>query len=150
MIKQTIESDIKSAMLSGDKVLASALRTLKSVILDAEIAGNKRDIGITDQEAVALLQKELKKRGEAAELYDQGGNAEQAASERYEETVIQKYLPKQLSEDEVSTLIDQAVAEYEGELNNQAMGKLIASVKQKSGGAADGALVAQLVKARLS
>lgn len=150
MIKQTIDQDIKSAMLSGDKRLVSALRSLKSVILSAEIAAGKREEGIGDQATIGLLQKELKKRTEAATLYDQGGNAESAAEERYEETVIQRYLPKQLDEAEINQLIDQAVTEYDGELNGQAMGTLIGAVKAKSGGAADGALIARLVKARLS
>ncbi|MGI9027920.1 MAG: GatB/YqeY domain-containing protein [Candidatus Saccharimonadales bacterium] len=150
MIKQTIDQDIKSAMLAGDKPLVEALKTVKSAILYAEVAAKKREEGLAEPEVVAILQKELKKRGEAAQLYDQGGNAEQAASERYEETVIQKYLPAQLDEAAINVLIDQAVAEYNGELNGQAMGKLIGAVKQKAGGAADGALVARLVKARLS
>ncbi len=150
MIKQTIDQDIKSAMLGGDKQLAEALKMLKSVILYAEVASGKRETGLPDQEVVALLQKELKKRTEAAQMYEQGGNAEQAASERNEEIIIQKYLPKQLDVSAVNELIDQAIAEYESELDNQAMGKLIAAVKEKSGGAADGATVARLVKARLS
>lgn len=149
MIKQTIDQDIKTAMLAGDKPLAQALRTIKSAILDAEVNQNKRDTGLEDAEIIAILQKEQKKRAEAAALYEQGGNAEQAADERYEETIIAKYLPKQLDEAEVSALIDAAVAEYDGELNGQAMGKLIGAVKQKAGGAADGALIARLVKARL-
>lgn len=150
MIKQTIDQDIKSAMLSGDKQLVQALKTIKSAILYAEVAAGKRDEGLDDQAVVALLQKELKKRGEAARLYEQGGNDEQAANERFEETVIQRYLPSQLDEEAINTLIDQSIRELDIELNNQAMGKLIAAVKQKSGGAADGALVARLVKARLS
>ncbi len=149
MIKQSIDQDIKTAMLSGDKRLTNALRNLKSAILSAEIAGGKRDEGLSDPEAIAVLQKELKKRTEAAELYDRGGNLDAAAEERYEEEVIQKYLPEQLSEEAINRLIDEAVAEYDGELNNQAMGKLIGAVKQKSGGAADGAMIARLVKARL-
>lgn len=150
MIKQTIDQDIKTAMLAGDKRLASALRTVKSAILAAEVDTNKRDEGLSDQESIAVLQKELKKRNEAANLYDQGGNAESAASERFEVEVIQRYLPAQLTEDEINALIDQGIAEKNLELNNQAMGQLIGYVKEKSGGAADGALVARLVKARLS
>ena len=150
MIKQTIDQDIKSAMLAGDKPLVSALKTLKSVILYAEVAAGKREEGLDDQTVVALLQKELKKRAEAAQLYEQGGNLEQAANEHFEETVIQKYLPAQLDETAVNRLIDEAIDELGIDLNNQAMGQLIGAVKQKSGGAADGALVARLVKARLS
>ena len=150
MIKQTIDQDIKSAMLSGDKRTVNALRNLKSAILSAEIATGKRDEGLNDQEVIGLFQKELKKRAEAAVLYEQGGNQEQADEEHFEETVIQKYLPKQLSETEVGALIDEAINELGIELNNQAMGKIIAAVKEKSGGAADGALIARMVKERLS
>jgi uncharacterized protein len=148
MIKQTIDQDIKTAMLSGDKRMANALRNLKSAILSAEIATGQREEGLGDTETISLLQKELKKRSEAAALYEQGGNAESAAEEHYEETVIQKYLPKQLSEAEINELIDRALAEYDGEPDGRAMGVLIGAVKAKSGGAADGALIARLVKAR--
>lgn len=147
MIKQTIDQDIKSAMLAGEKQLVQALKTLKSAILYAEVAAGKRDEGLPDQEVITLLQKELKKRTEAAKMYEQGGNADSAAQEHFEETVIQGYLPQQLTEDEVNALVDQAVAELGV---GAGMGALIGVVKQKSGGAADGALVARLVKARIS
>lgn len=150
MIKQTIDQDIKAAMLGGDKRLAEALRTVKSAILDMEISTGKRQEGLSDQESVTVLQKELKKRAEAAALYEQGGNNESAQAERFEEEVIKRYLPKQLTDTEINALIDQGIRELQLELNNQAMGKLIAYVKDKSGGAADGALTAQLVKARLT
>ena len=150
MIKQSIDQDIKSAMLSGDKRLAGALRNLKASILSAEVDSGKRDQGLSDTEAVGVLQKELKKRAEAAHLYEQAGRSDQAAEERFEEEAIKKYLPKQLTETEIDVLIDEAIQEAKIELNNQAMGKIIAAVKLKSGGAADGATVAQLVKARLN
>ena len=150
MIKQTIDQDLKSAMLSGDKRTVNALRNIKSAILSAEIATGKREEGLADQETITLLQKEQKKRAESAVLYEQGGNAESAAEERFEEEVIQKYLPKQLDETEIKALIDEVIAELNIELNNQAMGRIIAGVKQKAGGAADGATVARLVKERLS
>ena len=150
MIKQTIDQDIKSAMLSGDKRTANALRIIKSAILSAEIAAGKRDEGLSDPETISLLQKEQKRRTEAAALYHQGGNQEQADEEKFEEELIANYLPKQIGEAEINQLIDQAVKELTVELNPQAMGQLIGLVKQKSGGAADGATVARLVKARLS
>jgi uncharacterized protein len=150
MIKQTIDQDIKAAMLAGDKRLTTTLRGLKSAILSVEIETGKRDQGLNDQEAIGVLQKEVKKRIEAADLYEQSGNIEQANEERFEQDAIQKYLPKQLTEGEIDALIDEAIAEFKIELNNQAMGKLIAAVKDKSGGAADGATVAKLVKVRLN
>lgn len=150
MIKQAIDQDLKAAMLSGDKDMVNALRTLKGAILDAEIAAGKRDEGLDEPVVITLLQKELKKRTEAATMYEQGGNTESADAEKYEQSVIQKYLPKQLDEAEIKELIEAAVTEYDGELNMQAMGKIISAVKDKSGGAADGAAVAKLVKERLS
>jgi uncharacterized protein YqeY len=150
MIKQTIDQDIKTAMLSGDKRTANALRNVKSTILAAEIAAGKRDEGLPDQEVIGLLQKEQKKRIEAAELYDKGGKPEQAEEERFEKDLIQNYLPQQLSEDEINQLVDQVIAELGIEFTQQAMGRVIAGVKEKSGGAADGATVARLVKARLA
>lgn len=150
MIKQKIDQDIKSAMLSGDKRTANALRNLKSAILSAEVDAGKRDSGLSDQEAVSVLQKELKKRTEAAFMYEQGENAEMAAEERFEEELIKNYLPKQLTDQEIEELIDEAIRDAEIELNPQAMGKLIAAVKERSGGAADGAAIARLVKARIS
>ncbi len=118
MIKQDIDQDIKTAMLSGDKRTANALRNLKSSILAAEIATGKREEGLSEQETISLLQKEQKKRVEAAELFDKGGNPEQAEEERFEKDLIQKYLPKQLSEDEVNQLIDQAIEELGAEFNH--------------------------------
>lgn len=147
MIKQQIDQDIKSAMLSGDKRTANALRNVKAAILSAEIATGKREEGLADPEAISLLQKEQKKRAEAAVLYKVGGNEEQVGEEKFEEELIAKYLPKQLSEDEINGLIDEAVKGLaEGQRN---MGQIIGAVKQKSGGAADGATVARLVKERL-
>src|SRR5207302_1072349 len=75
-VKQQIDQDLKAAMLSGDKTLATTLRGLKSSILNAEIAGGKRETGLSDDETVQVLSKEAKKRQESADLYVQGGNSE--------------------------------------------------------------------------
>jgi uncharacterized protein len=149
MIKQEIEDDLKKAMLAGDKRLVTVLRTIKGAILDVEIAKNCRDTGLPDEEVVALLQKESKKRGEAAVLYSSGNDAERAASERYEQDVLAKYLPKQLEEAEISKIIDTVISEV-GEADIQQMGKIIGAVKAKTGPSADGAVIARLVKERLT
>ncbi len=149
MIKQTIEQDLKSAMLAGDKPLVLTLRGLKSVILYAEVAAAKRTEGLTDQAVIGLLQKESKQRQEAADLYAQGGNQEQKDSELREKAIIDAYLPAAMDERQVSQLIDQAADEL-GAISPQTMGQIIGRVKALSGGSADGALIARLVKARLS
>ncbi len=135
-------------MIAGDKPLVTTLRGLKSAILYAKIAGQSRDKAMSDGEIIAVLQKEAKKRQESADLYVQGGSNEKAQSELFEKRVIEKYLPAQLSEQEVSELVEWAV----GELGNgaQSMGPVIALVRQRAGGSADGALIARLVKERLA
>lgn len=149
MVKQAIDQAIKTAMLAGDKRQANALRNFKSAILNAEVNSGKRDVGLGDDEVIALLQKEQKKRVEAAALYDKGGNEAAAAEERYEAELIQAYLPEQLDEAGVNTLIDEALMGLGEPLTPQVMGRVIGAVKQAGGAAVDGGMVARLVKARL-
>lgn len=148
MLKQRIDQDVKKALLGGNKVLATTLRGLKSAILYAEVAKGLRDSGLPDEEIIQLLAKEAKKRQESADLYKQGGNLEKAEAELTEKEVIEQYLPKQLSDEELAAIIDGVIAEI-GETGMQAMGKVIAGVKQKAGAQADGARIAKMVKERL-
>jgi len=147
-LKQRIDQDLKQALLGGDKVLATTLRGLKSVILYAEVAQNMRAEGLPDDQIITLLAKEAKKRQESADLYQQGGNAERATAELTEKAVIERYLPAQLSDQELSAIIDEIIAEV-GATGPQAMGQVIAGVKQKSNGQADGSRIATMVKERL-
>lgn len=148
MLKARIDQDLKTALLAGDKVLATTLRGLKSVILYAEVAKGSRDQGLPDDEIILLFSKEAKKRQESADLYKQGGNEEKAAAELLEKRVIESYLPAQLSDDELSKLVDEAIAEA-GASGPSAMGQVIGLVKQKTAGQADGSRIAQLVKQHL-
>jgi uncharacterized protein len=148
-IKQQIDADLKTAMLGGDKVLTTTLRGLKSAILDVEIAQNKRDTGLTDEEVTGILVKESKKRQESAEFFTQGGNDVKAAEEKAEKEVIAKYLPAQLTEDDILALVNEAITAT-GATGMQDMGKVMGMVKQKAGASADGAIVARLVKEKLS
>lgn len=148
-LKQQIDSDLKQAMLSGDKVLTTTLRGLKSSILYAEVSAGKRDEGLADSEIMELLTKESKKRQESADLYTQGGNQESAAAELAEKEVIARYLPEQLTEDQLRELITNAIQETNA-TGMQDMGKVIAAAKQTAGPSADGARIAQIVKERLA
>jgi uncharacterized protein YqeY len=148
MLKPRIDQDLKKALLAGDKVLVTTLRGLKSVILYAEVAKGARDEGLADEEIIALFSKEAKKRQESADLYKQGGNEEKAAAELSEKAVIEAYLPKQLSDEELERLIDEAISNLDA-AGPSAMGQVIGVVKQKTAGQADGARIAQLVKERL-
>src|SRR5579871_1791390 len=109
-IKEQIDQDLKNALMSGDKTKVSALRLIKSAIGYEEVAKNKRDSGLSDEETISLLAKEVKKRDESALLYKQGGDEERAQKELDEKKLIENYLPEQLSEDEVASLVDQAIA----------------------------------------
>lgn len=147
-IKQQIDSDIKTAMLAGDKETVTTLRGLKAVILNVEVAKNAREAGLADDEVVALLQKEAKKRQESADLFAQGGNTEKQQAELTEKEIIGKYLPKQMDEAELAGVVDSVIAEL-GVSGMQAMGQVIGVVKAKTGASADGAMIARIVKDKL-
>jgi uncharacterized protein YqeY len=137
-------------MLSGDSLRVETLRGLKSVILYADVATKKRDTGgVDDDEVLTLLAKEVKKRQESADLYVQGGSQERADKELAEKAIIEAYLPAQMSEEEITTIIDAIIAE-QGAEGMQAMGKVIGAVKAKTGNSADGSVIARLVKERLN
>lgn len=148
-IKEQIDADLKTAMLGGDKVLATTLRGLKAAVLNVEIAENKRDNGLSDDEVIAILGKEAKKRQESADLYTQGGNAEKAAAETLEKQVIEKYLPTQMDDEALKNLVESTITET-GAAGMQDMGKVIGIVKAKAGASADGGRIAAMVKERLS
>lgn len=149
MLEQKIEQDLKTALLGGDKQRVSTLRGLKSVLQYSKVATGKRETGLTDDEVVGLLSKEAKKRQESADLYIQGGSSERAQAELAEKTIIEEYLPAQLSEEELRKFVDEAIAST-GASGPQDMGKVIGQVRTKAGAAADGAAIASLVKERLS
>jgi uncharacterized protein YqeY len=149
-LRQQLDDDVKAALLGGDSLRVETLRGLKSVILYADVAAKKRDNGgISDDEILGLFAKEVKKRQESADLYVQGGSQERADKELTEKTIIESYLPAQLSEAELGAIIDSVIAE-QGAEGMQAMGKVIGAVKAKAGNTADGSMIAKLVKERLN
>lgn len=150
MIRQQIDNDLKAAMLAKDALKMETLRGLKSVILYADVAAKARETGgIPDDEVLALLAKEAKKRQESADLYVQGGSQERADKELAEKAIIEGYLPAQMSDEELAGVIDEVIKE-QGAEGVQAMGKVIGAVKAKVGNTADGSKIAQLVKERLA
>ena len=147
-IKERIEQDLKQALLGGDKFTATTLRGIKGVILNAEIESGEREDGLGDEALVGLLAKEAKKRQESAELYEQGGNVERAEAELTEKRLIEAYLPAQLSDEELSDMIDDIIAEKQAS-GLQAMGTIIGAVKSRTGASADGGRIAKIVKEKL-
>ena len=147
MIETQLEQDIKTAMLAGDKGRVLTLRTVKSVLLSAKVAAGTRDSLLPDPVVITLLSKEAKKRQDSAELYKQGGNDMRAEAELSEKAMIETYLPAQLSESAIVAIVDEVIASLG---NTAAMGPVIGQVKAKTNGAADGALIAKLVKEKLA
>lgn len=147
-VKEQINADLKAAMLSRDKTRATTLRGLKSVILNAEIASGKRDTGLNDSEVIALVRKEVKKRQESVELYKKGANQEKAQAELEEIKIIEKYLPQQISDDELEKAINQAISEV-GDTSVQAMGGIISRTKELTKDGADGGRIATAVKQKV-
>jgi uncharacterized protein YqeY len=149
-LRQQIDDDVKAALLGGDSLRVETLRGLKTVVLYADVAAKKRDTGgISDDEMLSLFAKEAKKRQESADLYVRGGSQERADKELAEKAIIESYLPAQLSEAEITEIVDGVIAE-QGAVGPQAMGKVIGAVKAKAGNAADGSMIAKIVKERLN
>lgn len=147
-LAETIQNDLKAALLGGDRFRGEVLRNLKAAILNEEVAQNKRDEGLADAEIERIIAKEIKKRQESIKLYEDNGRPELAESEKMESGILEEYMPSQLSESEVLHIVEQTVEEM-GATGMQSMGLVIKAVKDKVGNTADGALVARLVKEQL-
>lgn len=143
-----ISSEMKTALLGGNRFRGELLRNIKAAILNEEVALGKRDAGLSDAEIEAVLARELKKRRESAELYRQNDRDDLADIEQQELEIIQEFLPEQLNDDEVRQIVEQTVAEL-GEIDAQNMGRVIGAVKAKLGQSVDGARLAQIVKETL-
>lgn len=144
-LKETISNDLKAAFLGGNRFISDTLKGLKAAILNQEIALGKREEGLTDAEVEAVVQKEVKKRRESAEIYTQAGRDELAQKELDEMAILEKYLPQQLSEAEIEALLRQIIDEGKLTLDAKNQGMLIGQVKKRVGSAADGAIVARVV-----
>lgn len=148
-MQEQIDKDLKQALLSGDKPKAETLRGIKSALLNEAISQGARETGLSDEQIQKILARESKKRQEAADLYVQGGSQERADAELAEKAIIDGYLPEQLSEADVAGIVDEVIAKA-GQVSMQDMGRLIGAVKGRTAGQADGALIARLVKEKLS
>ena len=149
MVVDDITAALKQALLAHDSEMATTLRSLKSAVLNAEIAAGKRETGLPEAEVVGLIQKEAKKRQESATIYRQAGDDARADKELSEKKIIDQYLPAQLDETAVLVLVEAAIADL-GASSMADMGKVIGAVKAKAGASADGSLIAKLVKEKLN
>jgi uncharacterized protein YqeY len=145
---EQISEDIKKAMLAKDKVSLEALRGIKKEMLEAKTAkGASGDL--TDEAAVKILQKMVKQRRDSAEIYKQQNRPELAENELAEMAVIERYLPKQMTEEELSAALKEIIAEV-GATSAKEMGKVMGVASKKLAGKADGRLISEKVKSLLN
>src|SRR6185295_7203360 len=143
-LKQQIDNDIKKAMLAKNKEELDALRSIKSMILLAETEkGVSADIS-SDTES-KLLMKAAKQRKESADIFQQQNRQDLAEKELAQLEIISRYLPKQLSEEEIASKVKEIIAQV-GAKGPQDMGKVMGAANKALSGQADGKVISELVK----
>ncbi len=145
-LKARITADMKSAMKAGDK---DRLRTVRLILADIQRSEVDRREELDDTAVLAVIEKAVKQRRDSIEQFLQGGRKDLSAIEEAELEIIQTYLPEQLSEDELATLVDDVIAATGAE-NIRDMGKVMGAIKSKAAGKADMGTVGAMVKARLA
>ena len=163
MLKEKIQEDIKTAMRSGAELTISTLRMLQASVITKEkdkrfkISGQKPDLNeeglvkesqLGDEEIMDVLSTEVKKRRDAIVLYEKGNRQELADKEKKEIGILQKYLPEQMSEDDVKKAVEEAIASV-GAKEVKDMGKVMAELAPKLKGKADNSIVSKIVKESL-
>lgn len=141
-----LDADLKQAMRDRDETRKLTLRSVKTALTEAAKAGDQHELSA--EKVMAVLQREAKRRKEAAGEYEKAGDATRAGAELAELAILESYLPQPLGEDEVRALIAAAIAET-GASSPKEMGKVMAALKPVVGGRADGKLVSELVRKAL-
>jgi len=141
-----MEDELRQAMLEQDASRRDALRLILASLRSAE---KELQRPLSDDEELQVLQRERKRRQEAAEAFRSGGREEQAAAEEAELAVLEEFMPAPLSEDELEEIIDDAIAEV-GATSLRDLGRVMADVMPQVAGRADGSQVSQLVKEKLA
>ncbi len=143
-----IRADLTAAMKAKDKLTVSTLRSVVAAVQEAEVAGAEATT-LDDQQIEKVIAAQAKRRVEAAEAFEQGDRAEKAADERAELLVLEQYLPKQLSENALVEIVERVLAE--GDYSTMTdMGQAMKAVNAEVAGRAEGRVIADLVKSRLS
>ncbi len=148
-LEHLINQDIKEAMLAKDRRKLEALRAIKAALLLEKTGGGRGDAEIPETVELKLLQKLVKQRRDTAKIYREQNRPELAEEEEYQASIIEKYLPEQMSEEEILTVVEKAIAET-GASTMKDMGRVMGIVSKQLAGKADNKTVAALVKQRLS
>jgi len=149
-LKDRLRTDLTASMKARDELRSSTLRMVLTAITNAEVAG-KQSRELSDEDVVTVLGSESKKRREAAQAFEEAGRVDRAAKERAEAAVIADYLPEQLTEEEVSTLVSAVITELGvADDGQRAMGRVMRALQPQVKGRADGGVVAAEVRRQLS
>ncbi|MBI2068867.1 MAG: GatB/YqeY domain-containing protein [Candidatus Yanofskybacteria bacterium] len=146
MLKEKLSEDIKNALKSGDKQRRMVLSLVISAIKNKEIEKHGE---LTDEEVVAVISSEIKKRRDSVAQFEKGGRPELAESEKQEIDILMAYMPEQMPEEQIREEVKKAIAET-GAKDVKEMGKVLGVLMPKLKGRADGSLVSRMVKEELS
>jgi uncharacterized protein YqeY len=144
-VQEQLERDLKAAMLAGEKDKTEVLKGIKSALQYEAVSQKSGDRSLSKEQTLKVLARESKKRQETSELYKNAGEQERAKQELYEKEIIDAYLPKQLSEEEIRKTVIEEIKNA-GASSPADMGRVIGAVKGKLGASADGSVIAKLVK----
>ncbi len=144
-----INNDIKQAMLAKDKVKLAALRSIKAALLMEKTGADTSGTEIPETVEIKLLQKQVKQRKEAATIYRENGRAELAEEEEFQAAIIEKYLPEQMSMEDVENIIKKIVEET-GASSIKDMGRVMGMASKQLAGKADNKTISGIVKSLLS
>ena len=151
-MEERIQKDIMSAMKEKDEVRLTALRAVKTAIMQTKTSPNfkgDRDANLPDADVLKIMQKLAKEREESFNIYVSAGRNDLADKEHKEMLIIKEYLPKPLTEEELNTIVKETIEEM-GASTMKDMGKVMGMVSQKTNGRADGKVVSMIVKKLLS
>ena len=148
-LEQTINQDLKEAMLAKDRKKLEALRAIKAALLLEKTGGDTGTSEIPESVEMKMLQKLVKQRKDAAALYHEQNRADLAEEEEYQASIIEKYLPEQLSEAEITKAVQAVIAET-GAASMKDMGKVMGMATKKLAGKADNKVISQIVKKLLA
>jgi uncharacterized protein YqeY len=147
-LKAQLQADLTTAMKGRDELTTATLRMLLTAVTTEEVAGSSAR-ELSDDEVLRVVNREAKKRREAAEAFGAAGRTEQAQRERDEETVLARYLPSQLGDAELAALVADAIAET-GASGPRELGQVMKTVTPKIAGRADGKRVSEEVRRQLT
>jgi uncharacterized protein YqeY len=149
MTKQDLQQELKSSMLAKDAEKTSILRMIISAIGYFEINKGGAGYEATDEDVMAVIQNQAKQRRDSIEQFTSGNRPDLADKEKKELTIIESYLPAQMGEDEIRSLVKEAITST-GAVSPQDMGKVMGALMPKTKGKADGSLVSKIVREELA